>query len=184
MKEKLIVLGLSGVLLSAGIVGAQGNGSGGPAATSQEPEAQASESQASENQVAEVAQPLDAQRSAMLTRMLLGRPLDMGSTLTVTFYDGDPEAGGSELSSLEFVYGEDSEAAFAQELESAAAEASYVTVTTSPQTMTLNLEDATFTRLRPDRGGGFARHPFGAEEHEPGGRFDDPRRGPFGAPRN
>ena len=88
-----------------------------------------------------------AQRSARLAHLLLGRRLTLGSTLNVTFYDGDPEAGGSELQTIEFVYGEDSEAAFAQELTTAATEASYVTVTTSPQTETYNLDEAdTFLR--------------------------------------
>lgn len=75
----------------------------------------------------------------MFAQMLLHHPLDMGSTLTVTFFDGDPEAGGSQLSTTEFVYGEDSKAAFAEELETAATDASYVTVTTSPQTETYDL---------------------------------------------
>ncbi len=93
--------------------------------------------------------------------MLLGRPLTLGSTLNVTFYDGNPEAGGSELQTLTFVYGEDSEAAFIQELTTAAAEASYVTVTTSPQTQTYNLDEADI----------FLRDGFGWNERRPGGDF-------------
>ena len=135
MKRRLIILGLSGTLLGAGLVGAQTGQNGGTAQ-----DAQAQTTDATTNETA-------ARRSTRLAHLLLGRPLTLGSTLNVTFYDGDPEAGGSELQTIEFVYGEDSEAAFAQELTTAATEASYVTVTTSPQTQTYNLDEAdTFLR--------------------------------------
>lgn len=173
MKKKLIVLGISGVLLGAGVVGAQGDGSGGAALGSGATQNQTTESQETESQVAEAE--ADARRSEMLARMVLGRPLDMGSTLTVTFYDGDPEAGGSELQTLEFVYGEDSEAAFAEELETAAAGAGYVTLTTSPQTETYNL--AEMQQLAgPDGFGGRRGGPEG--RHGPARGFGE--RGGFG----
>jgi hypothetical protein len=153
MKKQLIVLGVSGILLGAGLVGAQQSGG----ATTETP---ASESQSAPAD----ADTTGAQRAAMLAHMLLRHPLDMGSTLSVTFYNGDPEADGSELQSLEFIYGEDSEAAFAEELEAAAAEAAYVTVTTSPQIETFNLEET--GSAGP---GGFGREGFG--ERGPGGTF-------------
>lgn len=154
MKRRLIVLGLSGALLGAGLVGAQQSGG----ATTED---QAAEAQAA----APGAQEASVERAAMFARMLLQRPLDMGSTLTVTFYDGDPEAGGSELSTTEFVYGEDSEAAFAEQVETAAADAAYITVTTSPQTETYNL-----TELNAKGPDGFGM-PFGGRG--PGGFGQD-----------
>lgn len=130
MKRTLVILGLSGTLLGASLVGAQ---SGGTAQDEQTNEA-------ADATTAQTTQTV-ARRSRLIARLLLGRQLTLGSTLNVTFYDGDPEASGSELQMLTFVYGEDSEAAFAQELETAVAEASHVTVTTSPQTYSLDEAD-------------------------------------------
>ena len=65
--------------------------------------------------------------------------LNEGSSVTATFYDGDPEANGQELQTLNFTYGQDSEVGFADEFASAAQNAAYVTVTISPQTYTVNL---------------------------------------------
>lgn len=163
MKRQLIVLGLSGALLGAGIVGAQQDG--GTATDDQ-----TTQSQPTTEGTAAVA---DTQIAAMVAQRLLHRSLDMGSTLSVTFYDGDPEAGGSELSSLEFVYGEDSEAAFAEQVETAASDASYITVTTSPQTETYNLSElgsrdaggfggGRFGNRGP---GGFGQDGFGGQRH-------------------
>lgn len=149
-----MVLGLSGALLGAGLVGAQQSGD---AATEAQTEAQPGETPTAPGD-----QATSAQRAAMVAQMLLHRPLDMGSTLTVTFYDGDPEANGSELSSLEFVYGEDSEAAFAQQVETAAADAAFITVTTSPQTETYNLSE-----MRAGGPSGFGGMRFG--DSGPGG---------------
>lgn len=158
--KRIMILGLSGTLLGAGLVGAQTGQSGGAA---QDAQAQTQAADQTTDQTT-------ARRSTGLAHLLLGRPITLGSTLNVTFYDDDPEAGGSELQTLMFVYGEDSEAAFAQELTTAATEASYVTVTTSPQTETYNLDEAdTFLR------GGFGRDGRG-----PGGDFDD--FGGFGGP--
>lgn len=67
------------------------------------------------------------------------RHLNLGSKLTATFYDGDPEQGGKALKALSFVYGEDSEIAFEQALQAAKAEATYLQVTTSPQEQTIDL---------------------------------------------
>ena len=160
MKRRLIVLGLSGALLGAGIVGAQQSGG---ATTDDQTSGSTTAESATES----------TENAARFAQMLLHHPLDMGSTLTVTFYDGDPEAGGSELSSLEFVYGEDSEAAFAEQVETTAADASYISVTTSPQTETYNLSELG-TRGADgfgggrfgDRGpGGFGQDGFGGQRH-------------------
>lgn len=70
------------------------------------------------------------------------RALDDGSTVTVTFYDGDPAAGGQELSTSSFTLGQDSELAFRTALEQAAQDASYATITLSPQTRTIDLSAA------------------------------------------
>lgn len=67
------------------------------------------------------------------------RGLEDGDTLSATFYDGDPEAGGSEQETLTFTYGQDSAAGFADSFTDAAQDASFVTVTTSPQSYTVDL---------------------------------------------
>ena len=132
MKQRLLILSLSSVLLSAGIVGAQ--------------QAQQN-SQAAPTQSSAASTTAALQLREHLARRVLGRPLELGSTVSVTFYNGDPEAGGTELTTLEFVYGEDSEAAFAQTLMTTAPKATYMTLTTSPQTETINFEDAAMAQL-------------------------------------
>ena len=67
------------------------------------------------------------------------RGLEVGDSVSVTFYDGDPEALGAELSTVAFTAGTDSELAFETALAEAAAGASFATVTTGPQTRTLEL---------------------------------------------
>lgn len=69
------------------------------------------------------------------------RGLELGTTATITFYDGDPEAGGTVLNTLTLNYGEDSEVAFAEQFEAARAEAAYMTVDLSEQTRTVDLSD-------------------------------------------
>jgi hypothetical protein len=69
----------------------------------------------------------------------LSRGLELGTTATITFYDGDPEAGGTVLNTLTLNYGEDSEVAFAEEFETARADAAYMTVDLSEQTRTVDL---------------------------------------------
>ncbi len=161
MKKRLMALGLSGALLGAGLVGAQQSGG---STTSSSPAGQTSTDNTATSAT-------NTQRAEMFAGMLLHHPLDMGSTLTVTFYDGDPEAGGSELSSLEFVYGEDSEAAFAEQVATEAASASYVSVTTSPQTETFNLADMGsgngrgFGDMRFGHGGQRGFGPDGSKSH-------------------
>lgn len=167
--KKVVILGISGVLLGAGLVGAQGSLSGGAGTQ----DGQTRTTDAATESVTDTQ--TDTRQGAMLARLLLGRPLTMGSTLSVTFYDGDPEADGGELRSLEFVYGEDSEAAFAEQLEAAAAEASHVTVTTSPQTAPYNLDEANMAL--PD---GFRPGGFGPDEHGPDRGFGGSRGDPDG----
>ena len=98
------------------------------------------------------------------------RGLNEGSSVQATFYGGDPEVNGKEGQTLTFTYGQDSEAGFADAFASAAQNAAYVSVTTSPQTYTVNLSAV------PNRGfagrGGFA----GQSDGQFGGGF----RGGFG----
>jgi hypothetical protein len=67
------------------------------------------------------------------------RGLGLGTTATITFYDGDPEAGGAVVNTLTFNYGQDSEVAFAQQFEEARANAAYMKVDLSEQTRTVDL---------------------------------------------
>jgi hypothetical protein len=69
------------------------------------------------------------------------RGLELGTTATITFYDGDPAAGGTTLNTLTFNYGEDSEAAFADQFEAARATAAYMKVDLSEQTRTVDLSE-------------------------------------------
>jgi hypothetical protein len=73
----------------------------------------------------------------------LFRGLELGSTLTVTFYDGNPDEGATALSTLNFTYGEDSEVAFQRQFEEARATAAFVRVEVSEQTRTVDLADFT-----------------------------------------
>lgn len=65
--------------------------------------------------------------------------LNAGSTVSATFYDSDPEAGGNLLQTLRFAYGVDSARGFMDDVMTAAEDAAFVTVTTSPQERTLEL---------------------------------------------
>ena len=79
----------------------------------------------------------------LLPRELAGaRGLQEDGTLTATFYSGDPAANGQVTDTLSFTYGQDSEAGFADSFATAAENATFVTVTTSPQTYTVNLAEA------------------------------------------
>ena len=68
--------------------------------------------------------------------------LALGTTVELTFYDGDPAANGQRLQTLNFTYGEDSEVAFAEQFAAARAEASYVTAAVGEQSRTLELSTA------------------------------------------
>ncbi len=85
------------------------------------------------------------------------RGLQLGTTATLTFYDGDPAAGGAVLNTLTFNYGQDSEVAFEEQLETARATAAYLTVDLSEQTRTVDLSDLAADQrgaLRPRELGG------------------------------
>lgn len=69
------------------------------------------------------------------------RGLELGTTATVTLYDGDPEAGGTVLDTLTFTAGEDSEAAFAEQFEAARATAAYMKVDVGEQERTIDLSE-------------------------------------------
>ena len=76
--------------------------------------------------------------------------LALGTTVDVTFSNGDPAAGGNVTDTLPFTYGEDSEVAFAQALAEAQQNAQYVTVNVGEQTRTVDLSQVTL----PDNGRG------------------------------
>lgn len=78
-------------------------------------------------------------RGLLPRELAFRRGLEGGNTLSATFYDGDPEADGSEQQTLTFTYGQDSAAGFADSFTDAAQGASFVTVTTSPRSYTLDL---------------------------------------------
>ena len=96
------------------------------------------------------------------------RGLDEGSSVTATFFDGDPSGNAQTLQTLNFTYGEDSEAGFAEDFAAAAENAAYVTLKTSPQTTTVNLSELPFGRSDGDRGGFMGRDDF--RRGGPGGR--------------
>ena len=77
------------------------------------------------------------------------RGLEDGDTVTATFYNGNPEEGASEQQTLTFTYGQDSAAGFADNFAEVAQDSSFVTVTTSPQSYTVDLS------ARAERGRGF-----------------------------
>lgn len=104
---------------------------------------------------AQAAQPADAAPRAAFgpgagrghgfARGLGGLPfgqLALGTTVELTFYDGDPAADGQSLQTLRFTYGTDSEAAFAEAFASARADAAYVTAELGEQSRTLELNTA------------------------------------------
>ena len=72
-------------------------------------------------------------------RLPLGRGLNDGGTITATLYDGDPEAGAQTLQTFTFVQGQDSRAGFRDEVQAAAEDAAFMSVTTSPQSYTVDL---------------------------------------------
>lgn len=72
-----------------------------------------------------------------------------GDTVTAVLYAGDPEAGGTELQTFTFTYGEDSAIGFRHDLAAAAETADWVAVTLPPQTYTFDLTNVN----RRDRAG-------------------------------
>jgi len=71
-----------------------------------------------------------------ITRML--SHLNLNSTVQASFYNANPADGGAALRTLSFVAGQDSELAFKNAFEEAAANASWVTINTSAQEHTIN----------------------------------------------
>jgi len=70
-----------------------------------------------------------------------------GSTITATFYDGDPAAGAAELNSYTLNVGIDSESSFAQNIQEGMQSAAFAVINTSAQSRTIELNtDATQTR--------------------------------------
>lgn len=66
----------------------------------------------------------------------------LGTTVELSFYNGDPENGGTAQTSLSHVVGEDSEVAFREALEAARADATHMIMRVSEQTRTLDLSAA------------------------------------------
>lgn len=137
-KKGVLVLTTSGLLMAGlGFVGAQNAQTGGAEAQT-------------------LSEPQGQQRHAFGPGFgLRGVPfghLALGTTVEVTFYDGDPGAGGTEGETLTFTYGEDSEAAFAQTFAEARENAAFMVVNIGEQVQTLNLADASDGSL--DRGFG------------------------------
>ena len=152
-KERLTALGLTGALLGGGaLVFAQTQTT--PAQTTP---AQATPAQTIPAQV--TPDGLKAGRFGLNGRGFglhgagFGR-LALGTTVEVAFYDGDPAAGGTVTDTLNFTYGEDSEAAFAQSLEAARQSAAYMTVNIGEQTRTVDLAAVTL----PTNGRGLLPH--------------------------
>ncbi|CAN5820631.1 hypothetical protein BH24DEI2_BH24DEI2_21840 [soil metagenome] len=78
-------------------------------------------------------------RGLLPRELASARGLQDGGTVTATFCDGDPAANGQVTDTLTFTYGQDSEAGFANDFTTAAENAAFVTVTTSPQSYTVDL---------------------------------------------
>ena len=70
-----------------------------------------------------------------------GPRLNDGSTVMVSFYDGNPDEGAALLQTLSFVNGQDSETAFHNALEAAAETATWAQVNVSAQEHTIDLSE-------------------------------------------
>jgi hypothetical protein len=84
--------------------------------------------------------------------------LPIGTTVTLTPFDGDPAADGDALTTLSITIGEDSEAAFARELEQAMEGAAYLRYDIGEATRTIQLRDDVAV---PARRHGLGSHAFG-----------------------
>lgn len=67
------------------------------------------------------------------------RGLDAGSTVQVSFYNGDPAQGGAVISSLSFTQGQSSESAFMESVQTALETASFAQINTGQQTNSMDL---------------------------------------------
>ena len=83
----------------------------------------------------------------------ISQDLNDDSSVSVSFYDGDPaEEGASETSNFSLVIGVDSERAFMNAITEAAEEAAYAVVTISPQTQSIDvaaMKERMFERFAP-----------------------------------
>jgi len=141
-RKSLIILTASGLLVGGlTLVGAQNTQTGGTPAETQ-PGTQ-TETQAQNEPLPR--SPHDfggfGFRGPGFRGLPFGPHLALGTTVEVTFYDGDPDAGGSVTETLTFTYGEDSEAAFAQAFAEAREDAQYMVVNVGEQVQTLELAD-------------------------------------------
>ncbi len=84
------------------------------------------------------------------------RGLTEGSTLEISFYDGNPEEAATVLGSLSFTAGVDSELAFSNAVEDASANAAYAVITTSAQERSIDL--SVMQERMQERGGEGFRH--------------------------
>ena len=97
--------------------------------------------------------------------------LNLNSTVTASFYNANPSDGGAALTTLSFVAGQDSEMAFKNAFEAAAANAGWVTINTSAQEHTINVAD--FRARRAEMQNKIHEHGFGPgfgrrQGHKPG----------------
>ena len=91
---------------------------------------------------------------------LPGGRMAEGSTITATFYDGNPEEGAAILNSYSLNVGVDSERTFAQNVREAMQDASFLTINTSAQSRTIELPSADETTNAPQRRRGFKAAPI------------------------
>lgn len=101
--------------------------------------------------------------AAAIAWRLLPAGLDEGDTVTVELYDADPADGGDLLETLAFTYGSDSAIGFRAAVEEALEGAAVAVVTSSPRSLTVDLE-AVSERVRgmADRLGNAAERRDGA----------------------
>jgi hypothetical protein len=85
--------------------------------------------------------------------------LPIGTTATLTTFDGDPEADGEALTTLSITIGEDSEVAFARELDEAMQDAAFLRYDIGEATRTMELGDDIAALARRH---GLGSHAFGA----------------------
>ena len=85
--------------------------------------------------------------------------LPIGTTVTLTPFDGDPAADGDALTTLSITIGEDSEAAFARELEGAMQGAAYLRYDIGEAVRTIELGEEVAALARRH---GLGSHAFGA----------------------
>ena len=90
------------------------------------------------------------------------RGLTLGSSVTISFFNGDPATGGTETTSITHVIGTDSESAFAEAISEARENATHMIVAISEQTRTFDLaairEEGGERGGRAGMGKSFGRH--------------------------